>query len=156
MKILYKFMSAALILSLWLVLVPGCNNSPVTIDRIELYQVRDPQAVPPGGSLSNPQKNPMPTTIWTFPVGVKLYVGLRISKDLKGDTTFTKFTILNTATSTEYEVGLPKELGPYEPGQILLLNYGDPWTLPSEKALYQFRIYLGTRIESIALISVVD
>jgi hypothetical protein len=156
MKLFYKFMSAALTIGLISILVSGCNTSPSTVDRIELYQVYDPQAVPPGGSLADPQKNPMPATVWDFPVGEKLYVGVRINKSLKKDVTFTKFTILNPATSAEYEVGLPEELGPYEPGQIILLNYGDPWTLPSEKGLYQFRIYLGERIVAIALVSVVD
>jgi hypothetical protein len=156
MKLFYRFTSAALMIGLVLIVASGCNNSPNPVDRIELYQAYDPQAVPPAGSLSYPQKNPMPATVWDFPAGVKLYVGLRINKSLKEDVTFTKFTILNPATSAEYEVGLQKELGPYQPGQIILLNYGDPWTLPSKKALYQFRIYLGERIESIALISVVD
>jgi hypothetical protein len=130
--------------------------SPDPIDRIELYRVYDPQAVPSTGSLASPQINPKPTTVWTFPVGVKLYVGLRINKSLKKDVTFAKFTILNADTSKEYEVGLPRELGPYKPGQIILLNQGDPWTLPTEKALYQFRIYQGDRIVSIALVSIVD
>jgi hypothetical protein len=156
MIIFYKFMSAALMAGLISILGAGCSNSPGPIDRIELYQVYDPQAVPSGGPLSNPKINPMPTTVWDFPAGVKLYVGLRLNESLKKDVTFTKFTILNPATSSEYEVGLPKELGPYEPGQITLLNYGDPWTLPSEKALYQFRIYQGDRIVSIALVSVTD
>jgi hypothetical protein len=156
MKIISKFISAVLVTGLVLIMLPGCNTSPSAVDRIELYPVNNPQVVPTGGSLSQPQKNPTPATVWNFSAGVKVYVGLRISKDLKEDVTFTRFTIANPTTSVEYEVGLPKELGPYKPGQTVILNFGDPWALPTEKTMYQFRVYVGDRTESIALFSVTD
>jgi hypothetical protein len=158
MKCFYKFMAAVLTIWLLSVLTVSCSDSNTPVDRIELYPVHNPQEVPPGGALASPGKDPMPTYTWDFPerIVTSIYVGVRISENLKEDVTFTKYTIFDPADSSEYEVGLPEELGPYEPGQIPLLNHNNPWPIPAERGQYEFRIYLDDRVVSRAIFNVVD
>jgi hypothetical protein len=158
MKSIIRFICMGLMILLVILPVTGCNRSSEPIERIELYPAHNPPEVPPGEGLYFGSIDPMPTQAWDFPelIVTSIFVGIRISKDLKEDVTFTKYTIFDPVVSSEYELGLPEESGPYEPGQILLLNLYDPWAIPAAKGQYEFRIYLGDRIVSKALFNIVD
>jgi hypothetical protein len=156
MKTYVTYLSLALVICLLSILFTGCNNAIQPIERIELDKAPPGQEIPTAVSLSIIEKDPMPATKWEFLSSEKLYVGIRMSKDLKENVTFTKFTYFNKDTFVETTVGFPKELGPYEPGQLQLLNLYDKWTLPTEHGSYEFRIYLGERIVSEALFNIID
>ena len=136
----------------------GCIESTEAIDRIELYPVHNPQETPPGAWLFLEDNDPMPANPWEFRehVVTGFWVRIRINKDLKENVTFTKYTIFCTADSSEKTVGQPDDLGPYEPGQVVLLNHGRPWQIPAAYGQYEFRVYLGDRIVSQAFFNVLD
>jgi hypothetical protein len=152
----FKYVSAVLMIWLLFVLTAGCGKLPEPIDRILLMKAPHGQEVPPAAYLSFTEKDPMPIIVYEFSSADKLYVGIRISKELTENITFTKYTIFNKDTSAEWEIGLSGELGPYEPGQIPLLNLYDKWVLPTEKGHYEFRVYWDNRIVSKALFNIVE
>jgi hypothetical protein len=154
MKYFIKYVSAVLMIWLLFVLTVGCVKLPEPIDRIQLFKALDQPGIPTAGSLADSQKDPMPNIVREFSSSDKIFFGIRLSKDLKENVVFTKYTFFNKDTSAEFKIGLPEQLGPFEPGQITLIAFDDPWTLPTETGRYEFRVYLGNRIVSKALFNI--
>jgi hypothetical protein len=154
MKNCIIYVSVVLMIWLLFVLTVGCVKLPEPIDRIQLFKALDQPGIPTAGSLADSQKDPMPTIVQEFSSSDKIFFGIRLSKDLEENVVFTKYTIFNKDTSTEFKIGLPEQLGPYEPAQVPLIAFEDPWTLPNEPGHYEFRVYLGNRIVSKALFNI--
>jgi hypothetical protein len=79
---------------------------------------------------------------------------IKLSKGLKENIIFTQYTFFNIGTSAEFKVGLPEQLGPFEPGQLPLIAFDDPWPVPTETGHYEFRVYLGNRVVARALFNI--
>lgn len=76
-----------------------------------------------------------------------MYLGLRISNEIETSVTFSRFTYFNNETGEEIEVGSPRDLmRAWEPGQVNLLAFNNPWSVPNEPGEYEVRIYLYTRV----------
>lgn len=78
-------------------------------------------------------------------------LGLVISRQLKTEVTFSKFTFFNKAAGTEGEVESPGDLGPFKPGSAHFLG---PWEVPGEKGEYELRVYVGDEVVASALFNV--
>jgi hypothetical protein len=155
MKRIIKYIITVLSICLLNVLMVGCNKPSEPIDGIFLYKASNERVVPPGYGLTDPEMDPTPAIVWEFKSSDKILLGIRLSKDFKEEITFTKYTFFNKDNSEELNVGLPEELGPFEPGQIPLINHRDPWTLPIETGHYELRVFLGERIVSKAFFDIV-
>ncbi len=79
-----------------------------------------------------------------------------MDKDLKENVTFTKYTFFNKNTSIEVNVSQAEQLGPFQPGQIPLIAFDNPWAAPIQKGQYEFRIYLDNQIVSRALFDIAE
>ena len=121
-----------------MVLAAGCAGTSGLVDRIELFKATDNLGVPTAASLAVSDKDPEPGTVWEFSPEDKIFFGIRLNKDLEENIVFTKYTFYNRDTSAESEVGLPEQLGPFEPGQIPLVAFDSPWTLPEPAGSYEF------------------
>jgi hypothetical protein len=74
-----------------------------------------------------------------------MLVVLSINGKLKSNVTFSRYTFLNKETGQEVDVGSPEDLMVWEPGQIALINFGDPWAVPDQPGLYELRVYVENR-----------
>lgn len=90
-----------------------------------------------------------------FDAGDKMFLGLVISKQIKNEVKFSRFTFFNKETGTEEEVrASPDDLGPFEPGGKHLLAFLDPWEVPNEDGKYELRVYIGDEVVASALFNV--
>jgi hypothetical protein len=154
MKRFIKYISIALMIGLFIVVIVDCTKLSDPVNQIRLFKVFD-QEVP--SWVPNPsEKNPMPSIVWEFKASDKIYLALQLSKNFNEKITFTKYTFFNTDTSDELNVGLPEQLGSFEPGQVVLINYNDPWILPTKTGHYELRLYWDNRIVSKAFFDVVE
>jgi hypothetical protein len=83
-----------------------------------------------------------------------MFLGLVMSKRLKEDVTFSRYTFFNKATGKEVEIEATNELGPFEPGAILEVALQNPWPVPSEPGTYEVRIYLDDKVVASAVFEV--
>ncbi|MDD5083088.1 MAG: hypothetical protein PHU08_06945 [Dehalococcoidales bacterium] len=134
----------------------GCQftgSDPVEVIRV--FKARPGTPVPTGGwGLAS--SDPYPDAVQVvFSPGEKMYLGLRISGRLKSDVTFAKYTFFNKGTGVEVVVAAsPDDLGPLEPGSVVLLGFSDPWAIPTTAGSYEFRVYLGDRVVAAALFDI--
>jgi len=156
MKCYTKYLSATLAIWLLLLLSAGCAGLPDPIERIQLFRASNQPGIPTAGYLSLSGNDPMPDMVYEFSSSDTIFLGIRMSKRLKENVIFTKYTIFNKDTSVETNIGFPEQLGPFTPGQIPLIAFDDPWDLPSKTGQYEFRIYFDNRIISKALLNIVD
>jgi hypothetical protein len=146
--------SISIAVLLLVILSTGCIKSPDPIERIALFKASDKPGIPSTAFLADPQKDPMPDSVWEFSSHDKIFFAVRSSKDLKENILFTQYTFFNIGTSAEFKVGLPEQLGPFEPGQLPLIAFDDPWPVPTETGHYEFRVYLGNRVVAKALFNI--
>ena len=140
-----------IICCIYLLLVPliGCKaTDPVEI--IQVFKTKSANPLPPTGGwgISDGPINPYPEGIQqVFSIGDRLFIGLRISNEIKTNVIFSKFTYYNKVTSIEVEVGFPSDtMKVWEPGQVDLLALNNPWSIPSGTGDYQLRVYLDNKI----------
>jgi hypothetical protein len=140
------------IIFLYSLLVDGCLKIPEPIDYIEIFKER--QTVPPSFGLGAPI-NPHPEGIQeTFSKDDRMFIGLVISEENKNNVTFNRYTFYNRETEQEKEI--PKNDGSrlFKPGQITLVAFDDPWLVPEQPGIYEFRVYLDNEIVASAVFKV--
>jgi hypothetical protein len=125
----------------------GCQQSaPDIIEVITIFPAESGSPPPTGAWAYDRKSDPHPDRIQrVFNLGDRMFLGLRISEHLEADITFSKYTFFNRDKGKEVEAGLPGDLGPFEPGQITLAGFQNPWKVPADPGNYEMRIYLTTR-----------
>jgi hypothetical protein len=160
MRYIYRFISVilnvVLLVCLLIVLPAGCTKLPQPVDSIQLFKAQDQPGIPTGGWLIGSNKDPMPGIVYRFSSSDKIFCGIRLDKALKESVTFTKYTFINKNTSVEVNVSQPEQLGPFQPGQIQLIAFDNPWAAPTQKGQYEFRIYLDNHIVAEALFDIAE
>jgi len=128
----------------------GCQQSTPDIVEVIAIFPAESGSPPPTGAWGSPDvsANPHPERVQrVFNLGDRMFLGLRISSKIKENVTFSRFTYFNKETGEQIEVGSPSDLTrEWEPGQVALLAFNNPWPVPDESAGYQVRIYVGTRV----------
>jgi len=126
----------------------GCQQStPDIIDVITIFPAGSGSPPPTGVWAWDRKPDPHPDRIQrVFNLGDRMYLGLRISERLETDITFSRYTLFNRDTGEEIEAGLPSDLGPFEPGQITLSAFQNPWMVPADPDNYELRIYLDDKV----------
>lgn len=151
MKRMFLLCIAALMIPV-LVAPIGCRqNTPEVVEVIAIFKAQPGYPPPPGGwgvPRSGEEIDPHPDRVQqVFDPGDKMYLGLRISDKIKEEVAFSGFTYFNRETGEETETGSPEDLsGVWEPGQLGLLAFNNPWPVPDEPGEYQVRIYLDNNI----------
>jgi hypothetical protein len=146
-----------LLLSITLALfdMTGCSREHVPVYYIKVFKAS--QDIPPSfaaGIWEEPSM-PHPELIQTvLSPGDKIYLGLVINRENKKNITFSRYIFFNKRTGQEIEVGNPDDLGPFEPGQILIVSHPDFWTVPEQLDIYELRVYMGNDIVASALFEV--
>ena len=133
----------------------GCSKAPDPVYFICIYKARPhvPKGLGEGIWIRPP--NPHPDFIQgTFSPGDKIFLGLVINRENKEDITFSRYTFYNKRTGQEPEVGASGDLIPFEPGQITLVAFSNPWMVPEQPDIYEVRIYMGSDVVASALFEV--
>jgi len=127
-------------------------NEPAVI--IHIFKAQPGAPLPPGGW--GVPGAPYPEGIQqVFAAGDKMYIGLRISRDIETNITFSKFTYFNKETGNEVEVGSASDLmRAWEPGQVDFLAFDNPWSVPEEPGYYQLNAYVDSEVVASALFQV--
>jgi S1-C subfamily serine protease len=139
----------AIVLMLLMILVPvGCQqNAPDVVEIIAIFPAESGSPPPTGAWAYDRKPDPHPDRIQrVFNLGDRMFLGLRISEQLETDITFSRYTFFNRDTGEEIEAGLPSDLGPFEPGQITLSAFQNPWMVPADPDNYELRIYLDDKV----------
>lgn len=144
------FVPFAIVLSFLMLLAPvGCQQgTPDVVEVIAIFPAES-GAPPPTGAWAYDRKiDPHPERIQrVFSLGDKMYLGLRISSKIEANVTFSRFTYFNKETGEEIEIGSPSDLmRAWEPGQVNLLAFNNPWPVPEEPGEYQVRVYLDNNV----------
>jgi hypothetical protein len=78
-----------------------------------------------------------------------------MSKWLKGNVTFSKYTFLSKATGREMEIQTTDDdMGPFEQGQVLMVDVPNPWPVPRDPGTYELRIYVRDKVVGSAVVEV--
>lgn len=137
---------------LFSLLIGGCSKTPEPIDYIEIFKER--QTVPPSFGLGAPI-DPFPDGIQeTFSKDDRMFIGLVISEENKNNITFDKFTYYNRNTEQEIEISEVGDSRTFKPGQITLVAFDNPWSVPEQPGTYEFRVYLDNEIVASAVFKV--
>ena len=148
MKIICTMIPFLIIGSLFI----GCT-APNPVNGIVVRKAL-PSHHPPGGSFVG-LKNPHPTEVQAvFQRGDKMVVLLSISKKLKSEVTFTRYTFFNKETGQEVDIGSPEDFAAWEPGQVDWINLGNPWAVPEQSGEYEVRVYMNENVVASALFNV--
>ncbi len=150
-KLLIIFMMA-LITSL-LLAPAGCQL--VRIDVVEVITIfkSEPGTPPPPGGWALVPSNPHPDYVqYVFGPGEKMQLGLRISDRIEKEVTFSGYAFLNEDTGEEVRVGSTDDLGPFQPGQKLLID--NPWPVPPVPGTYKLKVYLDEAVVASAVFDV--
>ena len=136
-------LSATVLMVLVLLAPVGCRQStPDVVEVIAIFPAES-GAPPPTGAWGSPGGliDPHPDRVQrVFSPGDKMYLGLRISGKIKANVTFSRFTYFNRDTGEEVGVGSPSDLmRAWEPGQVDLLAFTNPWQVPDEDGEYELR-----------------
>jgi len=159
---LYKYLLNIIIVGVSVfVSIPfiGCDSAYTPpINDIKLFRVPPPQKVGIWPDVF-PSESPVPFPIivqQVFTPGEKMVLGLVINERLAEGVSFSKYTFFNRQTGEEREIESSTHLGPFRPGQIVELNWDDPWLVPAEPGTYMLRVYLDSRIVASAIFEVKD
>jgi len=146
------------LLSLLLLTPVGCQQStPDVIKVIAIFPAESGAPVPTSGwAMPGAQANPHPDRVQrVFSPGDKMFLGLSISSKVKANVTFSRFAYFNQDTGEEMAVGTPSDLmKAWEPGQVDLLAFNNPWAVPEQPGEYEVRIYMKESIVASAIIRV--
>ena len=125
----------------------GCSRTPVTYIQVFKTTSGTAAGVPPGTWAEGVPVRPRRTEVQAvFMPGDRIYLGIKIDPRLSGNVTFSRYTFFNTAARQERPVEDAKELGPFEPGQVLLVGLPWGWPVPSAAGRYEIRIYVGEKV----------
>ncbi len=143
------------LMSLLLLATVGCQPGETdVVEVITVFKFKPGTPVPPGGWALVPV-NPHPDNVqWVFNPGEKMYLGLRISDRIEEEVTFSRYVFLNEDMGEEVEVGSTDALGPFKPGQKLLVAFDDPWPVPAVPGTYRLKIYLDEVVVASAIFEV--
>jgi len=86
----------------------------------------------------------------------KIYIGLKIKRNLKSYITFTRFTLFDQKTKNEIELDNPEDNPAFKPGQTGLIAFYDPWPVPGDNGIYELRIYYGEHLAAAVTFAVLD
>jgi len=142
----------AIALTTLLLVAPVTGCQPSTPDVVEVIAIfpAESGAPPPTGAWGSPGVtiDPHPDRVQrVFSPGDKMYLGLRISSKIKANVIFSRFTYFNKETGEEIAVGSPSDLmRAWEPGQVDLLAFNNPWSVPEEPGEYRVRVYLDNEV----------
>ncbi len=89
-----------------------------------------------------------------FTPSEKMALGLSINQQLDQNITFSKYTFFNRKSGEETEIGVQDDLGPFEPGQVILIAWINPWPVPDEPGNYELRVYMGNEMVASAVFEV--
>ncbi len=144
-----------LAISLVLIQVAGCSKAPPPVYFIQVFKARPvlPPSFAEGIWIMPPNPNPEHVQEVLNP-GDKIYIGLVINRENKENITFSKYTIFGRDTGQEIEVGVPGELGPFEPGRIAEVAFDNPWAVPEQLGIYELRVYMGDEVVASAVFEV--
>ena len=136
-------------------IVPACSTEPDPVYYIRVYEAMP--RIPPwfihDFFLDPPDPHP-DSVQGPFSPGDRVNLLLVISKEIKETVTFTRYAFANKRTGREVEVGEPEELGPFEPGQIRVISFNNPWLVPEQPDIYELRIYLDDDVVASAVFEV--
>lgn len=149
----------AVVLMVLVLLAPvGCQQStPDVVEVIAIFSAESGAPPPTSGwAMPGAQANPHPNRVQrVFSPGDKMFLGLSISSKVKANVTFSRFTYFNQDTGEEIEMGSPGDLMKvWEPGQVDLLAFDNPWQVPDESGNYQVRIYFDDTMIASAMFEV--
>jgi hypothetical protein len=147
--------SLLLLVTLVVLQIAGCSREPDPVYYLQVFKAS--QDIPPSFAVGIWEEPPMPHLDFIQEVlspGDKIYLGLVINRENKKNITFSRYTFFNKRTEQEIEVGDADDLGPFEPGQILVVAHPDFWTVPEQPDIYELRIYMGNDIVASALFEV--
>jgi len=139
---------AVILMTLVMLAPAGCQQStPDVVEVIAIFPAGSGSPPPTGAWAYDRKVDPHPDQIQrVFNLGDRMFLGLRISEQLKADITFSKYTFFNRDTAKEIEVSLPGDLGPFEPGRATLAGFQNPWILPADPGNYELRVYLNNTV----------
>jgi hypothetical protein len=155
MKKLFLLCSIVLTTLLLISSVVGCRSGKTdVVEHIMIFKSEPGDPPPPGGWALLPP-NPYPEDIQgVFSPGDKMFLGLSLSSDISGEIKFSKYTFLNQETGMEEQVELADDLGPFEPGQKLLVAFDNPWPVPDIPGTYKLNIYMDDSVVASAIFEV--
>jgi hypothetical protein len=140
----------------FLLLAPsGCQHDDVdVVEIITIFKYEPGTPVPLGGWAGVPA-NPYPDYVQqVFSPGEKMHLGLRISDRIEEEVTFSRYTFANEDTGEEVQAGSTDDLGPFQPGQKLLLAWEDPWPISPVPGKYKLNVYLDDVVVASAVFEV--
>jgi hypothetical protein len=145
---------AALVFLLLLALVECRLGEAHVVEVITIFK-SEPSTPPPPGGWALAQTNPKPDDVQrVFNPDEEMFIGLRISDRIEKEVTFSKYTFLNQETGVEEQMELADDLGPFEPGQKLLVAFDNPWPVPDIPGTYKLNIYLDDSVVASAIFKV--
>jgi hypothetical protein len=133
----------------------GCQ--PDEIDVVEVITIlkSEPGTPVPTGGWALVPSNPHPDNVqYVFGPGEEMYLGLRISDRIDKEVTFSRYAFLNEDTGEAVQAGSTDDLGPFQPGQKLLVAYDSPWPVPAVPGTYQLKVYLDDTVVASAIFEV--
>lgn len=145
----------ALLLALLLLglLTAGCTALSNPVSFVQLFKVQDggPAIPPPGPWAEGVPTQAFPTLV-QIAVGRqdKMFAGIVVNRRLTHKITFSRYTFFNEATHVEEQLGAISDLGPFVPGQVLLVGMPYGWNVPTTPGMFQFRIYVDDKIVATA------
>lgn len=85
----------------------------------------------------------------------KIYLGLVINEENKEAVTFSKYAFYNKRTGQETVIETPPgDLGPFQPGQLIIVAFDNPWAVPEQPGTYEIRIYVDNEVMASAIFEV--
>lgn len=134
---------------------PEVKDNIQIIDNIQIFKATNDHLIPPKLGLTT---GPLGTG--PYPVAVQqvfnqndgMFTSITLNTQYTGNVIFSKFTYFNRESGKEWQITYaPGDSGPFEPGQVSLLGFTKPFTVPNETGIYEFRIYrAGEKVASAA------
>ena len=140
---------------LLLLALGGCWLGEIDIVEVIAIFKSEPGTPPPPGGWALAQTNPNPDNVQrVFNPGDEMFLGLRISDQIEKEVIFSNYAFINEDTGEEEQIGSTNDLGPFKPGQKLLVAFDNPWPVPSTPGTYKLKIYLDDSVVASAIFEV--
>ncbi len=132
--------------------------TPNIIEVTKIFKATSDLQPPPAGdwALGSTEHDAHPPGIQqVFSQNDRMFLGIKINPQFTSTVRFSKFTYFHRESGLENQITYtPGDTGPFEPGQVVLLSFTNPFTVPNNTGTYEVRIYDGIKVVASAAFQV--